>query len=132
MVAPIVEKASNASKSQHIKSIDWRGKPEYVRETFQSGVEKPTNSFCISFFFVMNNLTKVVILGHFLWPLFQSECRCSSFHSYANDNSFSHEKMSTKTRFERDAKSKSEMAYSQIELVFQAKEEPFPWTPLLH
>ena len=40
--------------------------------------------------------------------------------------------MSTKTRFERDAKSKSEMTYSQIELVFQAKEEPFPWTPLLH
>ena len=34
-----------------------------------------------------------------------------SFHSHANENKFSYEKMSTKTRFEKEAKGNSEMAY---------------------
>ena len=55
---------------------------------------------------------------NYLWPLFQSESWCSSFHmkisfhSHANENKFSYEKMSTKTRFEKEAKGNSEMAYS--------------------
>ena len=54
---------------------------------------------------------------NYLWPLFQSESWCSSFHmkisfhSHANENKFSYEKMSTKTRFEKEAKGYSEMAY---------------------
>ena len=54
---------------------------------------------------------------NYLWPLFQSESWCSSFHmkisfhSRANENKFSYEKMSTKTRFEKEAKGNSEMAY---------------------
>ena len=54
---------------------------------------------------------------NYLWPLFQSESWCSSFHmkisfhSHANENKFSYEKMSTKTRFEKEAKGNSEMAY---------------------
>ena len=34
-----------------------------------------------------------------------------SFHSHTNENSFSYEKMSTKTRFEKEATGNSEMAY---------------------
>ena len=54
---------------------------------------------------------------NYLWPLFQSECWCSSFHmkislhSHANENNFSYERMSTRTRFEKEAKGNSEMAY---------------------
>ena len=55
---------------------------------------------------------------NYLRPLLQSESRCLSFHmkisfpSHANENWFSYEKMSTRTRFEKEAKDNSEMAYS--------------------
>ena len=54
---------------------------------------------------------------NYLWPLFQSEYWCSSFHmkisfhSHASENLFSDERMSTSTRFEKEANSNSEMAY---------------------
>ena len=57
-----------------------------------------------------------------LWPLFQSESWCSfflmkiNFHSHANATSFSYEKISTGTRFEKEAKGNSEMAYCKIPL----------------
>ena len=41
---------------------------------------------------------------NYLWPLFQSECCCLSFHMkisfslHVNENQFSHERMSTKTK----------------------------------
>ena len=34
-----------------------------------------------------------------------------SFHSHENENLFSYEKMSTETRFEKEAKGNSEMVY---------------------
>ena len=37
-----------------------------------------------------------------------------SFHSHANENQFSYERMSTRTRFEKEANGNSEMAYSCI------------------
>ena len=36
-----------------------------------------------------------------------------SFHLHVNQNYFSYERMSTKTRFEKEAKGNSEMVYSQ-------------------
>ena len=53
----------------------------------------------------------------YLWPLFQSESWCSSFHMkisshlHVNENLFSYERMSTKTHFEKEAKGNSEMVY---------------------
>ena len=35
-----------------------------------------------------------------------------SFHLHVNENLFSHERSSTRTRFEKESKSNSEMAYS--------------------
>ena len=54
---------------------------------------------------------------NYLWPLFQSESWCSSFHMkisfhlHVNQNKFSYERMSTKTRLEKEAKGNSEMVY---------------------
>ena len=54
---------------------------------------------------------------NYLWPLFQRESWCSSvhmkisFHLHVNENQFSYEKMSTRTRFENEAKDNLEMAY---------------------
>ena len=45
-----------------------------------------------------------------------------SFHSHANENYFSYEKMSTRTRFEKEAKGNSEMAY----LVLAGLVDDFP------
>ena len=55
--------------------------------------------------------------SNYLWPLFQSESWCSSFHMkisfhlHVNENKFSYERMSTRTRFEEEANGNSEMAY---------------------
>ena len=54
---------------------------------------------------------------NYLQPLPQSESLRSSFHMkmilnlHAKEISFSYERMSTKTRFEEEAKGSSEMAY---------------------
>ena len=59
----------------------------------------------------------------YLWPLFQSESWCSSFHMkigfhlHVNENLFSYERMSTKTRFEKEAKGNSEMVYCDILII---------------
>ena len=38
----------------------------------------------------------------------------NEFNLHVNENSFSYERMSTKTRFEKEAKGNSEMAYSLV------------------
>ena len=54
---------------------------------------------------------------NYLWPLFQSEYWCSSFHmkisfhSYATENKLSYERVSSRTRFGKEAKGNSEMVY---------------------
>ena len=38
----------------------------------------------------------------------------NEFNLHANENSFSYERMSTKTRFEKEAKGNSELAYLEM------------------
>ena len=40
----------------------------------------------------------------------------NEFNLHVNENSFSYERMSTKTRFEKEAEGNSEMAYSKPNL----------------
>ena len=47
----------------------------------------------------------------------------NEFNLYLNENSFSYERMSTKTRFEKEAKGNSEMAYTLK--FFHPSEVPF-------
>ena len=43
----------------------------------------------------------------------------NEFNLHVNEISFSYERMSTKTRFEKEAKDNSEMAYSRIHHIYQ-------------
>ena len=57
-----------------------------------------------------------------------------SFHSHANAISFSYEKISTRTRFEKEAKGNSEMAYlgfcarAEIEHLIATMFQPGGWS----
>ena len=68
---------------------------------------------------------------NYLWPLFQSESWCSSFHMkisfhlHVNENKFSYERMSTRTRFEEEANGNSEMAYCTLCHTYSVKESVF-------
>ena len=52
----------------------------------------------------------------YLKPLFQSHSLSyqNEFNLHVNEISFSYERMSTKTRFEKEAKGNSEMAYCSV------------------
>jgi len=60
---------------------------------------------------------------NYLWPLFQSESRCSSFHKkisfhlHVNENQFSYETISTMTHLEKEAKGNSENSWSTAGLL---------------
>ena len=41
-----------------------------------------------------------------------------SFHLHVNENYFSNERVSTRTRFKKEAKGSSEMAYSFLDIFF--------------
>ena len=73
---------------------------------------------------MQHSLTKECSMSHtnrpfpsYLWPPFQGESWCSSFHMkisfhlLVNENKFSYERKSTRTHFEKEAKGNSEMAY---------------------
>ena len=72
---------------------------------------------------------------NYLWPLFQSESWCSSFHMkisfhlHVNESLFSYEKMSTRTRFEKEAKGNSEMAYWCVRFEDRKKRQSAPIFP---
>ena len=54
-----------------------------------------------------------LLIAHFRVALSLSiKARLGEFNLHVNEISFSYEKMSTKTRFEGEAKGNSEMAYS--------------------